>query len=251
MPGSPACRAATDPAAAAVLDRNGCSAVLRATYTDGTDSYVVTVGVAVLPSTAQAAAADSELSDAARCRRDRPRRATRWPSRAPRRPGSPTSGGSCPGSLRAGTYVALYTVGYADSRPREPVSGDSYADGEMTSVGSGVAQAVLAEVARAGADAALPGDARMLRSRLPARLGPGRLLAGGGLAVALAVGWPRSASRAARRAAPADSVRDQQAVGARHAQRAVRLAADRGRQRHRRGDRQRREPGRERPRPAR
>ena len=50
------------------------------------------------------------------------------------------------GSDRAGTYVALYAVGYADSRPREPVSGDKYADGEMTSVGNGVAQAVLAEV---------------------------------------------------------------------------------------------------------
>ena len=25
------------------------------------------------------------------------------------------------GSARAGTYVALYTVGYADTRPREPV----------------------------------------------------------------------------------------------------------------------------------
>ena len=48
------CRAATDAAAAAVLVRNGCSAVLRATYADGTSSYVVTVGVAVLPSTAQA-----------------------------------------------------------------------------------------------------------------------------------------------------------------------------------------------------
>jgi hypothetical protein len=42
--------------------------------------------------------------------------------------------------------VALYTVGYADSRPREPVSGDKYADGEMSTLGGGVAQAVLAEV---------------------------------------------------------------------------------------------------------
>jgi hypothetical protein len=50
------------------------------------------------------------------------------------------------GSFRAGPYLALYTVGYADGRPREPVTGDSYADGEMTSVGSGVAQAVLAKV---------------------------------------------------------------------------------------------------------
>jgi hypothetical protein len=42
--------------------------------------------------------------------------------------------------------VALYMVGYADSRPREPVAGDSYADGEMTAVGTGVAQAALAAV---------------------------------------------------------------------------------------------------------
>src|SRR6202020_1888009 len=49
------------------------------------------------------------------------------------------------GFLRAGTYVALYTIGYADSRPREPVSGDSYADEEVMGVGSGVGHAALAE----------------------------------------------------------------------------------------------------------
>ena len=43
-------------------------------------------------------------------------------------------------------YVVLYAIGYADSRPREPVAGDGYTDAEMTSVGSGVAQAVLAKV---------------------------------------------------------------------------------------------------------
>ena len=43
--------------------------------------------------------------------------------------------------------MALYTIGYADSRPREPVSGDKYADGEMAGVGDGVARAVLTEVA--------------------------------------------------------------------------------------------------------
>jgi hypothetical protein len=139
------CRAVTDPAAAVVLDRNGCSAVLRATYTDGTDSYVVTVGVAVLPSTTQAEAADAELSDAAAVAGVQPGVDALAFSGTPaamftdqRRQLS--------GFLRAGTYVALYTVGYADSRSREPVSGDSYTDGEMTAVGSGVAQAALAEV---------------------------------------------------------------------------------------------------------
>ena len=88
---------------------------------------------------------------------------------------------------------------------REPVSGDSYADGEMTSVGSGVAQAVLAEVGAPVPAAALPGDARML-SGLAARAGPrGRALAGVALAGALAVATSVPAA-----AAPADSVRDQQ-----------------------------------------
>jgi hypothetical protein len=41
----------------------------------------------------------------------------------------------------------LYTVGFADTRPRQPVSGDSYADGEMVSAGAGVAHAVLSLLA--------------------------------------------------------------------------------------------------------
>jgi hypothetical protein len=139
------CQAATDAAAAQVLARNGCRTMLRATYADGTDSYVVTVGVAVLPSTAQAEAADAALSATALVGGIQPgvhalafkNTAAAWFTDSRRQ---------LSGSFRAGTYVALYTVGYADDRPREPVSGDSYADGEMTSVGSGVAQAVLAEV---------------------------------------------------------------------------------------------------------
>ena len=151
-----ACRAATDPAAAAVLVRNGCSAVLRATYTDGTKSYVVTVGVAVLPSTAQAAAAVRELGRAADAGGIAPGvravpvkdTAAAWFTDSRRQ---------LSGSVWAGTYVALYTVGYADSRPREPVSGDSYADGEMTSLSLGVAHAVLAAVAPAVPTPRCPG----------------------------------------------------------------------------------------------
>jgi SAM-dependent methyltransferase len=139
------CRAATDDAAAAVLSGDGCSAMLRATYTDSTDSYVVTVGVAVLPSTAQAAEANDELNDA-------PPAGGILPGvHALAFKGSPAAWFTdqrrqLTGSLRAGTYVALYAVGYADSRPREPVSSDRYAHGEMASVGTGVAQAVLSEV---------------------------------------------------------------------------------------------------------
>jgi hypothetical protein len=43
--------------------------------------------------------------------------------------------------------VVLYTVGYADPRPHEQVTEDTYADGEMTSAGWGVAHAVLAVLA--------------------------------------------------------------------------------------------------------
>jgi hypothetical protein len=143
------CRSATDAAAAAVLARNGCSAVLRATYTDGTSSYVVTVGVAVLPSTARAETTAKELGDAhgvggiapgvhAVLFKDTP---AGWFTDARRQ----LSGSTWIG----GTYVALYTVGYADSRPREPVSADRYAEGEMTSVGRAVARAALAGVAPA------------------------------------------------------------------------------------------------------
>jgi hypothetical protein len=106
---------------------------------------VVTVGVAVLPSTAQAEAAEAELSDGAVADGIQPGVDALSFQRSPaaafidqRRQLS--------GFDRAGPYVALYTVGYADSRPSEPVSSDSYADGEMRSVGSGVAQTVLAQV---------------------------------------------------------------------------------------------------------
>jgi hypothetical protein len=139
------CRAVSDPAAAAILDRHGCSAMLRATYTDGAGSYVVTVGVAVLPSTAQAEAAESELSDASLVEGMSPS------VDALAIEGTPAAGFTnqrrqLSGFIRAGTYVALYTVGYADSRPREPVAGDSYAEAEMTTMASGVAQTVLGKV---------------------------------------------------------------------------------------------------------
>jgi hypothetical protein len=52
----------TTATAAAMLRRDGCKAVLRATYVDATWSYVMTVGVAVLPSHAAAVSASQDLS---------------------------------------------------------------------------------------------------------------------------------------------------------------------------------------------
>ena len=154
------CAAATDAAVAAVLDRNGCEAMLRATYVDGTDSYVVTVGVAVMPGSAQAAAAKRELPGG--LYGVLPVRFKGTPAAAFTRPRRQISG-VLAGST--GTYVFFYTIGYADDRQQVPVTADSYADAEMTSMGQGVARQVDASARRPVAAAALPGDAGMLGGR--------------------------------------------------------------------------------------
>jgi hypothetical protein len=133
------CRAATDPAAAAVLARHGCEAVLRASYVDGTSSYVVTVGVAVLPAAAQAKAANRELASGAG-RGGAGVLTVRFA-------GTPAAGFTdsrrqISASVAAGSYLILYAIGYSDGRPRVPITADSYADAEMTAVGAGVARAV-------------------------------------------------------------------------------------------------------------
>lgn len=140
------CRAATDAAAAAILDRDGCASMLRATYADGTDSYVVTVGVAILPGTAQASAAARSLAIA-------DGEGTTAPGvRAVSFSNTPAQWFTdkrrqLSGAESAGTYVVLYTAGYADSRPREPVASDSYGDAEMTAAAAGTARAVAAVLA--------------------------------------------------------------------------------------------------------
>jgi len=140
------CGSATDTAAAAVLDRDGCKNLLRATYADGTDSYVVTVGVAVLPGVRQATDAARSLGNAAAVDGILPgvhavpfrNTSAAWFTNQRRQ---------LSGVISAGTYVVLYTAGYADSRPREPVSGDTYGDAEMTRAASGVARSVLSVLA--------------------------------------------------------------------------------------------------------
>jgi hypothetical protein len=137
------CAAATDSAAGQVLHRLGCSALLRATYADSTSSMIVTVGVAVLPGSAQAGAAVRDLS-------------------AGQGPGQLSPGlrpAAFTGTLAArfgtgqrqlnwdisvGPYLIMSTVGYADGRPRVPVSSDAYADQEMTSLAHGTANLIRA-----------------------------------------------------------------------------------------------------------
>ena len=137
------CQAAADRAIASVLNANGCQAILRATYANSTDSYVVTVGVAVLPSSRQARAAQAQLSGPGTAGR----RGARGGVRAARFPGTVAAAFTddrrqLSASLSAGPYIVLYTVGYSDNRPQVPVSGDQYADAEMTTLGESVARSV-------------------------------------------------------------------------------------------------------------
>ena len=143
------CAAATDPAAVgAVLARHGCEAMLRATYVDGTGSYVITVGVAAMPGSAQVKAAQQELAGVG----GRNGAGVRTVPVAGSLAAAFTDARrQLSASMRAGPYLVFYTIGYTDDRPRQPVSADTYADAEMTAAGAGVALAVASQV-----DASVP-----------------------------------------------------------------------------------------------
>jgi hypothetical protein len=140
------CAAATDPVAVgAVLARHGCEAMLRATYVDGTGSYVITVGVAAMPGSAQVNAARRELGsvggrNGAGVRTVRVAGSLAVAFTDARRQLSV--------SMAAGPYLVFYTIGYTDDRPRQLVTADSYGDAEMTAAGEGVAQAVASQVGK-------------------------------------------------------------------------------------------------------
>lgn len=155
-------KAVTSATAGAALRRNGCEAVLRATYVDETRSYVMTVGVAVLPTHAAAVSAKSSLSA--------PRLAAAHPVAAPRlqsgvlvvRYGGAQAGPydykrQIADSFTAGPYLVMYAAGYSDGRPRVPVSHDQYSDAEMTSMASGVAHFVAKTLASPPAPPHCPG----------------------------------------------------------------------------------------------
>jgi hypothetical protein len=156
-------KAVTSKTAAAALRTNGCEAVLRATYVDATRSYVMTVGVAVLPNAAAATSADSGLAP--------PRLAVaRLASAQGRLPagvlavrfrgadaGRYDYNRQISASFTAGPYLVMYAAGYSDSRPRVPVAQDVYSDAEMTSMAEGVAHTVARTLASSSAPPHCPG----------------------------------------------------------------------------------------------
>src|SRR5579859_5037698 len=132
----------TSAAEASVLHRDGCQAVLRATYVDATWSYVMTVGVAVLPSAAAAARANQSLSQAGLTTADKAAADQAAAGRLPagvlvvRYRGAAAAmydySRQISGSVVAGPYLIMYAAGYADSRPHVPVASDHYSYAEMT-----------------------------------------------------------------------------------------------------------------------
>jgi len=152
----------TTPAAAAVLHRGGCRAVLRATYVDATWSYVTTVGVAVLPSDAAAKKASQSLSQ------------TRLTAARSAGTGRLAAGilvvryhgtaaamydysRQISGSFADGPYLVMYAAGYADSRPPVPIASDGYSDTEMTILAVDVARSVAGTLAAQPASPHCPG----------------------------------------------------------------------------------------------
>lgn len=138
------CAGATDAAVGSVLNRVGCEAMLRATYADGTDSYVITVGVAAMGGSTAAGTAARELAHSRRA--GGTAGVAAMPVKGTPAAAFTNSRRQLSGSVLAGPYLVFYTVGYADGRPRVPVAADHYADEEMTDAGRGVAQKVRSEI---------------------------------------------------------------------------------------------------------
>jgi hypothetical protein len=146
-------KAVTSAAAGAVLRKNGCQAVLRATYVDATRTFVMTVGVAVLPDAASAASARSGLAATRLVAARQARGADLLPAGILVLRYGGAAGRvvdynrQVSASFTAGPFVVMYAAGYSDSRPRVPVSQDEYSDAEMTNMASGVAHQVAQTLA--------------------------------------------------------------------------------------------------------
>jgi hypothetical protein len=150
-----ACAQGTNPVAARILAAYGCTTVLRATYADSTGSMLVTVGVAVLPSSSAATAAGNRLADG------EPQAADGSVAPAPV---AGTLAAGFGGSQRqlswathAGSYVIMATAGYADGRPQEHVAADSYLFAEMSNLELGLGDTVSGVLGKVPATPSCPG----------------------------------------------------------------------------------------------
>lgn len=150
------CGEGADLAAAQVLNRYGCTAVLRATYADSTGSLLLTIGVAVLPDSEDAASAARALAVAPAGARLGPSvRAAAVPGTVAARFADRTR--QLAWSSSVGPYVILSTVGFADGRPWVRISADSYVEQEMQRLADGIVDTVSAAIGQSPAVPRCPG----------------------------------------------------------------------------------------------
>jgi hypothetical protein len=136
------CSSALGAAAASVLDRSGCSAVLRATYVDASGSMVATIAVAVLPAGTAAGRLVSELKSATG---GAAALVQTFPVPRTAAAGFGDNERQLPDVAAAGPYVIMSTAGFTDDRGAQ-VAHDPYVGQEMTSLAAGLvssAQRVL------------------------------------------------------------------------------------------------------------
>jgi len=128
------CTSSADHGVSRVLARQGCEAVLRATYQDATGAFAVTIGIAVLPGPAQASDSVHAL----------PRGVSATPSVRPvgfRRTlaaGFDDPARQLSQAVSAGPYLIMSTVGYADGRHKVREAADPYDKDEMLSLATGL-----------------------------------------------------------------------------------------------------------------
>jgi hypothetical protein len=128
--------------AMSVLDRDGCQAMLRATYTDATSSLVLTVGVAVMRGDSGAQSAAAYLAGGAAPGEGAvAKHVLLRPVPVPDSPAAAFGARQRQLSwvVGSGSYLVMATAGYADGRPKVSIGSDSYTLMEMTSLARGIA----------------------------------------------------------------------------------------------------------------
>jgi hypothetical protein len=152
------CRKATARPVGQLLVKRGCLAVLRATYQDTTQTFAVTVGVAVLPATPTAGPRAAEAAMALQ----KSHGPQPW-LRAMSFRHTATAHFAGPGHKvrwadAAGPYLVLATVGYADGRPWLSQGHDAYTRAELNSLAVGVGDSVAGRLGATPTAPACPGS---------------------------------------------------------------------------------------------
>ncbi|KAB8183322.1 hypothetical protein FH608_049260 [Nonomuraea phyllanthi] len=119
------CAKGVDAAVAGVLQSHGCVSMLRATYTDQTASFVITVGVAVLKDEESRVSATEELTQDDRVGV----LPVAFPGTVTERFGPQQRQRT--GWVGAGPYIVFSTAGYADGRTRAAIPPEEILHSEL------------------------------------------------------------------------------------------------------------------------